>query len=375
MALTGLPFLVVLIGAAVVLIGATMLLWNRWPWPWAFPARVLCLLLLMAAGAVLAADVVNREYGFYTSFDDLLGRVPVQGTIVSAAGPSAAGGGGGWHVLYRSGGAWTAQASDGAGDARGRVIQVWLAGARSGVRRHALVYLPAAYFQPSQAGHRFPVIELFHGYPGTPFNWTNQMHLAQTLDAEIAAGRMPPVIAVAPSDNDPGHDSECVDAVWGQEDETYLAIDVPADIQRDFRALDTPRAWATLGYSTGGFCAVNIALHHPDRYAAAASLAGYYTAIVDGSTGDLYLGHTLVRRWSSPQWEVAHQPAAMALYLVASRGDPQALWAMASMRRAAHNRWPLVTVTLPAGGHNFHVWYTASQAAFEWLGAHLPAPG
>jgi S-formylglutathione hydrolase FrmB len=237
-----------------------------------------------------------------------------------------------------------------------------------------LVYLPAAYFQPSQAQRRFPVIELFHGYPGNPKNWTETMHLAQTLDTAIAAGRMPPVIAVVPADDDPGHDSECVNAVGGQQDETYLAVDVPADIQRDFRVLDRPRGWATLGYSTGGFCAVNIALHHPDQYAAAASLAGYYTALVDRSTGDLYRGHTAGRRWNSPQWQVAHKPTTVALYLVASRGDPEAMRAMASMRRAVGGRSPLVTVTLSGGGHNFHVWYSASPAAFEWLGAHLPAP-
>src|SRR6266566_3134791 len=251
MALTGLPFLVVLIVAAAGLIGATMLLWNRWRWPWAVPIRLVCLLLMMVAGAALAGDLINRDYGFYSSFNDLLGRVPVQGTIVSTAGPSGLDSAQGWHALYRP------------GHGRGRVVEVRLDGARSGVRRYALVYLPAAYFQPSQARRRFPVIELFHGYPGNPTNWTRQLHFDQTLDAEIAAGRMPPVIAVAPLDNEPGRDSECVDALGGQRDETYLAVDVPTDIQRQFRALDTPRAWATLGYSTGGFCAVNLALHHP----------------------------------------------------------------------------------------------------------------
>ncbi len=373
MTLTGLPFLVVLVAVAAALIGATMLLWNHWRWPWAVPIRLLCLLVLMVVGAALAADIVNRDYGFYSSFNDLLGRVPVKGTIVSTAGPSGVDGVEGWRGrLYRSGSAWAVR--DRGDAARGRVVQVRLDGARSGVRRDALVYLPGAYFQPAQAGRRFPVIELFHGYPGNPTNWTRQMHFEQTLDAEIAAGRIPPVIAVAPLDNDPGHDSECVDAVGGQRDETYLAVDVPADIQREFRALDTPRTWATLGYSTGGFCAVNIALHYPDRYAAAASMAGYYTAIVDRTTGDLYRGATAVRRWNSPQWVVAHTPTTVALYLVASRGDPQAMWAMAGMRRATHNRWPLITVTLPGGGHNFYVWYTASLAAFRWLGAHLPAP-
>jgi hypothetical protein len=51
----------VLIAGATALMGATMLLWNRWRWPWAVPVRLLCLLLMMFAGAVLAADLVNRD--------------------------------------------------------------------------------------------------------------------------------------------------------------------------------------------------------------------------------------------------------------------------------------------------------------------------
>lgn len=353
MTLIGLPFLFVLIAVAATLVAATMLLWNQWPRWWAVPMRLLCLLLVMASGVVLAADVVNRSYGFYGSLDDLLGRVPAQ--VIVAAGPVP-----------------DLRVAD---SAKGRVVQVRLSGARAGVTREALVYLPAAYFQPSQARRRFPVLELFHGYPGSARNWVRQLHLARVLDAEIASGGLPPVIAVIPADDDPGRDSECVDAVGGQRDESYLAVDVPADIRRDFRALDTPRGWAAAGYSTGGFCAVNIALHHPDRYAAAASLSGYYSAMVDGTTGDLYRGNAAARRWNSPQWLVTHRPVSVPLYLVASRGDHEAMRAMQDMRRAASRRLPLVTVTLPSGGHNFRVWYAASLAAFEWLGAHLPRGG
>jgi enterochelin esterase-like enzyme len=304
----------------------------------------------MAAGAVLAADVVNRSYGFYSSVDDLLGRVPAN--VGGVAGPLPD--------------------PRIAANQRGRVIQVRLGGARARISREALVYLPAAYSNPSQARRRFPVIELFHGYPGNPGNWIRQMHLAQVLDAEIASHRLPPVIAVIPTDDDPGRDSECVNAVKGQQDETYLAVDVPADIRHDFRALDTPRGWATVGYSTGGFCAVNLALHHPERFVAAASLSGYYSALVDRQTGDLYKGNAAARRFNSPQWLAAHRRGSLPLYLVASRGDREAMRAMQIMRFAAEGRLPIVTVTLPSGGHNFHVWYEASLAAFEWLGAHLP---
>jgi S-formylglutathione hydrolase FrmB len=350
LALTGLPFLVVLAGAAAAVVALTMLLWNRWPRWWAYPLRLLCLLLVMLAGTGLAADMANRSFDFYTSFSDLLGQA-----ASGQRGPAVAEPVQDWGLQ----------------DGARRVIRVRLDGARSGLSREALVYLPAAYFQPSQASRRFPVIELFHGYPGNPVNWFRQLHLAELLDAEIAAGRMPAVIAVVPTDDDVGRDSECVNAVGGEQDETYLGVDVPADIRHDFRALGTPGSWATVGYSTGGFCAVNIALHHPGRYAAAASLSGYFTALVDGDTGNLYQRDPGARRWNSPLWVVGHQRVDVPLYLVASQGDAQALQAMRSMRHAAGHRLPVVTVTLPSGGHNFHVWYAASLAAFPWLGAHL----
>lgn len=352
MALTGLPFLVVLVGAAAAVVALTMLLWNRWPRWWAFPMRLLCLLLVMLVGTGLAGDMVNRSYDFYTSFNDLLGHASGPGPAVPEPVQD-----------------WGVQ------NGTRRVLRVRLDGARSHLSRDALVYLPAAYFQPSQAGRRFPVIELFHGYPGNPVNWFRELHVAEMLDAEIAAGRIPPVIAVAPTDNDVGRDSECVNAVHGEQDETYLAVDVPADIQHDFRALEGPRSWAAVGYSTGGFCAVNLALHHPGRYAAAASLSGYFTALVDGDTGNLYQRDTAARRWNSPLWVVGHDRVDVPLYLVASDGDPQALRAMRSMRLAARHRLPVVSATLPSGGHNFHVWYAASLAAFPWLGAHLLASG
>ncbi len=140
MALTGLPFLIVLTGAAIVVVALTMALWNRWPRWWANPLRLLSLLLVMLCGIGLAADMVNRDFDFYSSFGDLLGQVSTNGPAVALPVQDY-----------------------GTQNAASRVVRVQLVGARSHLNRYALVYLPAAYFQRSQARRRFPVIELFHG--------------------------------------------------------------------------------------------------------------------------------------------------------------------------------------------------------------------
>ena len=50
--------------------------------------------------------------------------------------------------------------------------------------------------------------------------------------------------------------------------------------------------WAVLGYSTGGYCAAKLAMMYPYQFSAAVSMAGYYTAIKDNTTGNLYGGST-----------------------------------------------------------------------------------
>jgi S-formylglutathione hydrolase FrmB len=255
---------------------------------------------------------------------------------------------------------------------QGVVVDWTFAGPRSGIVRKGLVYLPAAYFNPNAGQLRFPVVELLHGYVGHPADWvTNGM--TGILDAEIRARRMPPVIAVMPQIF-VGNDSECVDAVRGQQNETYLAVDVPADTVHSFRALDTPGSWTTLGYSTGAFCAVNLALHHPGRYGAAGSLSGYFHAIEDSHTGNLYHGNAAAKRENSPVWWVRHHPVQTSLYLFAAAGDTFSAKETKDFAAQAPQGSDVRLWIAPAGGHNWRVWSAVLPAALDWLGGRMRAP-
>lgn len=156
MALTGVPFLLLLLGLAAGLV--LLALRPVRPGRAGVAGRLVTLLALLAVGAAIAADQANREFQFYGSFAELTGTAPaaVRPTTAPAPGLPA--------------GALTAGR---AAAARGRgVVQTWrLAGARSGVTRAGLVYLPAAYFDPRRAPVRYPVLELLPGSPGGPSNW------------------------------------------------------------------------------------------------------------------------------------------------------------------------------------------------------------
>jgi enterochelin esterase-like enzyme len=362
MGLTGLVPLLVLGLGLVTVIAATLALWNMVPNLLAWPVRLGCLVMLMVLTLGVTADAVNRDYGFYSSWRDLIDS-PTDTRLTAAAALR--------HQRLPS--ADLARGAEAAAHGHGTLVKWMFPGARSGIIRTGLVYLPAAYFDKAKPGQRFGVIELLHGYAGSPGNWSHALQIADTLDAEIAAGRLPPVIAVAPKTYDT-HDGECVDAVHGQRNDTYLGVDVPADTDTVFRTDTAPGSWATLGFSTGGFCAVNLALHHPGTFRAAVSLSGYFTAITDRTTGDLYRGEKNARLENSPVWWVRHHPVRTALYVFASGGDHYAFAQVAPFRRAVPTGTDLTTVTVRVGGHNATVWRAAMPPALDWLGQRLPGP-
>ncbi|HEX4019069.1 MAG TPA: alpha/beta hydrolase-fold protein [Frankiaceae bacterium] len=368
--LRGTLFFALLAVLAVTLDISVALGWNRWPAPVQLIGRFAGIVLISCAGAVVAFVYLNKQEGFYASFSDIWGSA--QQKTVAAHYPDNRSNAR-LDVLATR---WQPQARAAARQGRGTVLAVRLWGSRSGIVRDGYVYLPAAYFDQPPSLH-FPVMELLPGQPGGPPNYLHQLGLSGLLDREIQARRIPPVIAVLPEATTHSIFTDCVNAVHGEHDETYLTSDVVDDVNATFRTLPG-RSWGIAGYSTGGFCAVNLASHHPDRYAAAASLSGYFQPAQDPGTARLYAGSKTALRRNSPDWWVTHTaPVAPPLYVFASGQDPFAIAQEQAFRRLVKLHAPLLPATfdvIPTGGHNFNVWKVGLPKALEFLSNYLPMP-
>lgn len=377
MSITGLPFLLLVLLIGALLMAGQYLAWPRWPgWLGRFSAgaplpRVLTMIVLMLWGALVAGVAVNREYDFYSSVGDLLGRPASahQLAVLGAPRPSAG-------VIVETPG-WRARVLRNARQNRGTLLDVIYRGDLSGITRPGQLYLPVAF--STDPHRRFDAVEFFHGSPGQPQQFQQLLDITDRLDGEVAANRMPPVIGVFPQ-LFIGRTSECVNAVRGSRGlatETYLSADVPQDLVQSFR-VRPGRSWAGIGVSMGGFCAVNLGLHHPERYAAAASLSGYFTAGETAGSGYLYRGSRLARHQNSPTWWVAHRaPVAPALYLFASSGasdDIRELRGFTAELHRSARALPSVSVVGAGGGHNWRVWAGALDPALDWLGGYLSPP-
>lgn len=381
MDLTGAPLLVVLLLAAVGLPAVAVVLWGRLQGPPTLRVgQRLGLVLAAQLAAVLAAGVaVNDQFDLYGSWSDLFGSDPVAaGAVVPAAGGTTDGGttdGG----TTDTGATDTGTTDTGTTDqgpalpGTGRVRVVTTTGPRSRVTAKVWFLLPAGYDDPANASRRYPVIEFFPGYPGTPTTWLHALTLEQTSDAAVAEHRLPPFIGVLPTLNVAApRDTECTDVVGGPAVATWLAQDVPGFVSRWTRALPPGPAWATTGYSTGGFCAAKLLLQYPRTFGSAAVLAGYFSPSNDVTTGDLFGGQTALRNANDPMWLVQHRPTPpVHLLAVYSDQDPGTLGPTRAFLKAVRPPLTADEIVLARGGHNTGVWSQVEPQVLAWLGSHL----
>jgi len=317
------------------------------------PVKILCGALSIMVAMVGGVAAVNYYYGYYTTWGELWadfhGGTGDLGTVAAATNTSAI--------------------------QSGRIGWVNLSGKLSGYDRRALVYLPPEYGQAQYAHMSFPVVELFHGTPGSPLAWDTVLRIDQVVNLLIAKHEIGPMILVMPSINGSGHHyQDCVNgpAVY---DDTYLTKDVRADMFAHYRVSHDSYEWGVAGYSSGGYCAANLALRHRGSFGAAAIIEGYFRA-ADGPAAKAL-------NYSQPL-EVANSPLYLAERLTASTSPLPAFWIAAGVHdsdykpagvfAAAMDRIERVPVYRLNANDTANAWAAALPAALAWLWQQLAPP-
>lgn len=169
-----------------------------------------------------------------------------------------------------------------------------------GITKQYQVYLPPSY--ESEPQERYPVAYYLHGVTGDETNWVTLGGIDRVMDSLIAAGE-PPMILVMPDGDDGwyttwnslGNWSECrrdstrkepaasYCVPWPHYDD-YIARDLVAHVDSNYRTLSDSAHRAIAGLSMGGYGAVSLALRYPDVFAAAASHSGVVAPLFAGPT-------------------------------------------------------------------------------------------
>ncbi|MFJ9905867.1 alpha/beta hydrolase [Streptomyces sp. NPDC101152] len=372
MGLTSKKVLALAVVFAVLLFVGTVWLWPRLAgrnWR-AVSGRVGLLLVTQVALFVCVGLAANQSFGFYASWADLFGQEKAQGVVVDHTALGAAGSP--LQVVETTGvrGAGGSPPQSG-----GQVQKVDIVGRRSHIATPAYVYLPPEYFQPKYRTRTFPAAVVLTGYPGTALALVNKLQYPLTAQQLAKQGRMQPMVLVMLRPTvAPPRDTECVDIPGGPQTETFFAKDLPDAVTEHYRVGKKASSWGIVGDSTGGYCALKLAIHHPGSYAAAAGLSPYYKAPIDPTTGDLFHGDKGLRSRADLSWSLKHLPAPDTSLLVTSSkvGEYNYKSTLKFIKLAQATRLTRISsIILDSGGHNFNTWRREIPPTLQWISGRL----
>lgn len=131
-----------------------------------------------------------------------------------------------------------------------------------GMQTLLTVILPQNLSQKDGEG-RFPVLFLLHGLSDNAQSWMQNTMIARYAEAAGLAVVMPEV-----------QRSFYTDMAEGQRYFTYVAEELPRLARELFPLTRDPARTYVAGLSMGGYGALKLALHHPERYGAAGCFSG-----------------------------------------------------------------------------------------------------
>jgi enterochelin esterase-like enzyme len=370
------PLLIVLwLAAATAAVGlavARSVTTRRWRS--SVGAAVAAMLVLVTVGAQ-----ANMYYGQYPTLHTALGLAPSNlGDFAQIARPTRD------RVAAAAGKSlsdvWTAPPEM---PSSGVVSPVSIPSPVSGFSaRPGWVYFPPAYLVTPRA--QLPVLVLVAGQPGTPSDWLNGGRLSSVMDDFATRHHgLAPVVVVADNLGSTLANPLCVDSRLGNA-ASYLTVDVPNWIRRELQIDPDPHAWAIGGFSSGGTCALQLAVRAPRIYPTFLDISGQDEPTLGSRqrTIDVAFGGDRASfTRSNPLDVLAHSRlTGTAGAIVAGRDDgvylPQQHKVLAACRAAGMTvRW----LELP-GGHNWRVWGPGLEQSLPWLSArirliHPPAGG
>ena len=131
------------------------------------------------------------------------------------------------------------------------------------VDRDALVVLPPDY--ATETDRRYPVVYALHGYSIGAEQWSHEIHVPQTIEGAFANG-VREMIVVLPDSKTAHNGSMYSNSITTGNFEDYVAEDVVAYMDSNYRTLPTRASRGLVGHSMGGYGATRVSMKHADVF-------------------------------------------------------------------------------------------------------------
>lgn len=129
--------------------------------------------------------------------------------------------------------------------------------------REVLVFLPPGY--ATERRRRFPVVYALHGYSIGAEQWSQELHVPQTIEGAFALGARE-MIVVLPDSKTMHNGSMYSSSVTTGDFERYVSNDLVAYVDANYRTIPQRRSRGLVGHSMGGYGATRIGMKHADVF-------------------------------------------------------------------------------------------------------------
>jgi enterochelin esterase-like enzyme len=131
------------------------------------------------------------------------------------------------------------------------------------VDREVIVFLPPSYAKDKH--RRYPVVYALHGYSIGAEQWTQEIHVPQTIEGAFAQGANE-MIVVLPDSKTVHNGSMYSSSVTTGDFERFISHDLVAYIDAHYRTIPDRMSRGLVGHSMGGYGAARIGMKHPDVF-------------------------------------------------------------------------------------------------------------
>ena len=131
------------------------------------------------------------------------------------------------------------------------------------VDRTVLVILPPSY--AAERNRRYPVVYALHGYSIGAEQWSQEIHVPQTVEGAFAKGARE-MIVVLPDSKTVHNGSMYSSSVTTGDFENFVARDVVSYIDAHYRTMPNRSSRGLVGHSMGGYGASRIGMKHADVF-------------------------------------------------------------------------------------------------------------
>lgn len=131
------------------------------------------------------------------------------------------------------------------------------------VEREVIVFLPPSY--ATNKNRRYPVVYALHGYSIGAAQWSQEIHVPQTIEGAFAQSAQE-MIVVLPDSKTVHNGSMYSSSVTTGDFEQFIAHDVVAYIDAHYRTIARRTSRGLVGHSMGGYGASRIGMKHPDVF-------------------------------------------------------------------------------------------------------------